>query len=619
MHKFTSNIPAIFNDTCTMQDASAHNLDLSGNLDVVGDLTVGGTLSVTEATTLGGTLSVAGVTTLSGAINANGGMAGDNFEVADGTGNTSIGGTLGVTGVTTLTGSLNANGGITGDNFVVADGTGNTSIGGTLGVTNTSTLTGNVGIGGASGSHKLLMSGSERETGNLDVSGDLVVTGSFNFSEVIQNITTVNNEVIISTQLDISNQGTGPALKVSQFGVGEDQDVALFNAGDESDAFKIDYAGNSYFYKPVEMDGNLDVSGTATVCSLNVTGGSFDTILIRRTDAVGQYITLRNLQVYVDNINILQDATNDTTSTGSGGLSDVIEFMTWNNLVARSPFDGTGYASNIRNHEIILSVPVFSNNAPYTSLYIPLTQSFNISDVQSFVLYNRLGTEGQISRINGLQIELYNRSNDFTPGSNVVYTMPITTTSFVYRYDLPSISTYSLGFSFADSQTLIKNIAVSDSSQNFMLMKAEGENVEIGGDLSVSGVINQTGAMWSRGGSSYSEIVSSGQYITHSVIDVFPEVNCVYNLNGTITIQKAGRYLVAYSCTSIDNGDSIEVHIMKNGSYILKGLQRPTGNKLVSQTTITFLNVNDTIGLYLNVGTLTESVALRNFSGYLIG
>ena len=58
---------------------------------------------------------------------------------------------------------------------------------------------------------------------------------------------------------------------------------------------------------------------------------------------------------------------------------------------------------------------------------------------------------------------------------------------------------------------------------------------------------------------------------------------------------------------------------MKNGSYILKGLQRPTGNKLVSQTTITFLNVNDTIGLYLDVGTLTESVALRNFSGYLIG
>ncbi len=98
---------------------------------------------------------------------------------------------------------------------------------------------------------------------------------------MIQNITTVNNEVIISTQLDISNQGTGPALKVSQFGVGDDQDVALFNAGDEGDAFKIDSSGNSHFYKEVnivklkveggntELGGDLSVSGTTTTGTLN--------------------------------------------------------------------------------------------------------------------------------------------------------------------------------------------------------------------------------------------------------------------------------------------------------------------------------------------------------------
>jgi len=86
-------------------------------------------------------------------------------------------------------------------------------VNGTGRITGTTTLTGNVGIGGASGTETLLVSGTGRITGNLDVSGDLTVTGNFNFSEVIQNITTVNNEVIISTQLDISNQGTGPALK----------------------------------------------------------------------------------------------------------------------------------------------------------------------------------------------------------------------------------------------------------------------------------------------------------------------------------------------------------------------------------------------------------------------
>ena len=120
-------------------------------------------------------------------------------------------------------------------------------------MTGTSSLSGNVGIGGDSGTETLLVAGSERVTSNLHVGGNLVVDGSFNFSEVIQNITTVNNEVAFSTQLDISNQGT--ALKVSQFGVGDDQHVALFNAGTEGDAFKIDSSGNSHFYKDVDVSG----------------------------------------------------------------------------------------------------------------------------------------------------------------------------------------------------------------------------------------------------------------------------------------------------------------------------------------------------------------------------
>ena len=216
--KFTSNIPVIFNDTTNMLDVSGQNMDLSGSLDVIQNVTIGGTLGVVGVTSL------------------------DN---------------LNVTGNTTLTGSLQANGGLScdGTKFVVADATGNTSIGGTLGVTGTSSLSGNVGIGGDSGTETLLVTGSERVTSNLHVGGNLVVDGSFNFSEVIQNITTVNNEVILSTQLDISNQGTGPALKVSQFGVGDDQDVALFNAGDEGDAFKIDSSGNSHFYKDVDVSG----------------------------------------------------------------------------------------------------------------------------------------------------------------------------------------------------------------------------------------------------------------------------------------------------------------------------------------------------------------------------
>ncbi len=296
---------------------------------------------------------------------------------------------------------------------------------------------------------------------------------------MIQNITTVNNEVILSTQLDISNQGTGPALKVSQFGVGDDQDVALFNAGDEGDAFKIDSSGNSHFYKEVDIVKENDVS--------------FDTILIRRTDATAIYIHLRTLQVYVNNVNILPSATNATTSVGSGDLDDVIEFMTWDDLVAESKHFNNGisyYASNIRNNNILSSYVThsFSPASSYISLYIPLTQSFNISDIQSFVLYNLTNTLYQY-RINGFEIELYNRSNGFTPGTNVLYTMPINTTAYVYRFDLPAITSYTGGFASTDSQTQIKDITVSASTQNFdtTLLKVEGGNTELGGDLSVSG------------------------------------------------------------------------------------------------------------------------------------
>ncbi|ADX06553.1 hypothetical protein 162310560 [Organic Lake phycodnavirus] len=450
-----------------MKDVSAQNMYLSGSLDVSGNTTIGGDLSVAGVTAqnmdLSGSLDVSGNTTIGGDLSV-ADVTAQNMDLSgslDVSGNTTIGGDLSVADVTTLS-SLSV--------------TGNETVGGTLDVTGASTLTGNVGIGGASGSEKLLVTGTGRITGNLDVSGDLTVTGNFNFSEVIQNITTVNNEVIISTQLDISNQGTGPALKVSQFGVGDDQDVALFNAGDEGDAFKIDSSGNSHFYKEVNIVKENDVS--------------FDTILIRRTDATSVYMNLRTLQVYANNINILPSATNATQSFESGSLGDVIEFITWNDLVAESTHTYSGqifYASNIRNNNISSTYPVHSLDIGYISLYIPLTQSFNISDIQSFVLYNRF--DNHQGRINGFEIELYNRSNGFTPGTNVLYSMPINTTAYVYRFDLPAIDTYTGGFTSTDSQTQIKDITVSTSTQNFdtTLLKVEGGNTELGGDLSVSG------------------------------------------------------------------------------------------------------------------------------------
>jgi len=110
-----------------------------------------------------------------------------------------------------------------------------------------------------------------------------------------------------------------------------------------------------------ELGGDLSVSGTTRLNILEVgnnvgiTDASFDTILIRRTDATGQFINLRTLQVYVNNINILPSATNATTSVESGTIGEVTEFMAWDNLVAKPAMLVRGeiyYASNIRNNNV---------------------------------------------------------------------------------------------------------------------------------------------------------------------------------------------------------------------------------------------------------------------------
>jgi hypothetical protein len=77
----------------------------------------------------------------------------------------------------------------------------------------------------------------------------LILEGLFNINNFIYNNTTVNNEVIVSTQLDISNQGFGPALKVSQVGDGDNNPVALFDPGLEGHALLIDSIEDVTIYK----------------------------------------------------------------------------------------------------------------------------------------------------------------------------------------------------------------------------------------------------------------------------------------------------------------------------------------------------------------------------------
>ena len=107
---------------------------------------------------------------------------------------------------------------------------------------------------------------------DVTITGDLIIDGSFNFNDVIHNITTVNNELVISTQLDICNQGTGPALEVTQIGSGSGNDVALFKYGtsDSSKAFEINYDGNAIFYKDVSFNNDISTANIITTGRIGI-------------------------------------------------------------------------------------------------------------------------------------------------------------------------------------------------------------------------------------------------------------------------------------------------------------------------------------------------------------
>lgn len=94
---------------------------------------------------------------------------------------------------------------------------------------------------------------------DVTIGGNLYVDGSFNFGEVIKNITTVNNELLISTQVDISNHGTGPALSVTQHGDGAADNLVLLHAGTDGSAVEVKGDGRSIFYKDVSINSQLIV------------------------------------------------------------------------------------------------------------------------------------------------------------------------------------------------------------------------------------------------------------------------------------------------------------------------------------------------------------------------
>jgi hypothetical protein len=113
--------------------------------------------------------------------------------------------------------------------------------------------------------YKFRVDGSANITGNLKVDGNLIFTGD--------TIETIDHQVVrMSEQLDISNTGIAPALKITQYGSGtnpndfnykEGSIVEIYDGDEEFDdisnvtVFHIKNGGNAFFRNNVDISRNM--------------------------------------------------------------------------------------------------------------------------------------------------------------------------------------------------------------------------------------------------------------------------------------------------------------------------------------------------------------------------
>ena len=326
----------------TGKAALADNLDVSGNAVIDGTLnakssvTVDGTttlndhltavdvslqaLHAADVVTFASTLDVTGATTLSSTLDVTGKAAlADNLDVSgsaviDGTllgknnvtfnkdltvgEDLSLNGNLSVGGTTALKSSLEVTGTTTLQDNVTVNG-GQTDINGRLQVTqDISAARVDVDkihinenyISSTNGSVLQLRPGATTDytdnipsesSGQVRILGNLLVDGSINVTQgVFQTIVDTTTRVHVTEQLDISNNGTGPAIIATQHG---DADVASFY-DDTTLAMIIKGGTTNGGYVGINTStpgAYLDVNGTAIIrdamtlnSTINVTGAA---------------------------------------------------------------------------------------------------------------------------------------------------------------------------------------------------------------------------------------------------------------------------------------------------------------------------------------------------------
>jgi len=141
---------------------------------------------------------------------------------------------------------------------------------------------------------------------------------------------------------------------------------------------------------------------------LIVKGETFDTIILRRISG-DNTLNLREIQLWINDINVLPTNTNQSQNQDNLSLGDKVEFVIQNDNGSFSTRNGLQnyFASNSVNNIIGNNLDTHTESADNASLYIPLTSTFNIADIQTLILYNRTFADTG-NRSIGLQFQIYN-------------------------------------------------------------------------------------------------------------------------------------------------------------------------------------------------------------------
>jgi hypothetical protein len=257
--------------------------------------------------------------------------------------------------------------------------------------------------------------------------------------------------------------------------------------------------GSNITQEDLDLKQYLITSSTNLTCnSLNTnhlevnniisTSQFFDTIVLRRPTGISgssgnNRIGIREIQCWVNGVNIMIDNgltsyfayfLNKEADIGPQGASSP-STLAYNNVIEINETSTGGALSssgNVNNALIIKN--------------IPLTL---IIDIQALVLYNRdINNTGQV--IVGVGIELDNSIKDPNLTKPLATTPVITSTAeLVYRYNFPSIDTYT-NFIGENSITNIVNNTFAFTQEGIVSSYTEiTGDVVVKGDLTVENII----------------------------------------------------------------------------------------------------------------------------------